>query len=54
MLFADDKQKMDKKFQSCDYIALWNGTAAQHIQDAIAENRVTPTMISYAPMVSIK
>jgi gem associated protein 5 len=49
-----DQQKKEGKHKSCEMISLWKGNLEDHIQDAINENRVTPTLIVLAPMVSPK
>ncbi|XP_044254324.1 gem-associated protein 5 [Tribolium madens] len=48
------QQKKDGKFKSCELISLWKGNVGDYIQTAINENRVNPTVINLAPMVSSK
>ncbi|RZC35001.1 gem-associated protein 5, partial [Asbolus verrucosus] len=50
----NDQQKREGKYKSCELISLWKGNISEYIEDAINENRVTPTIISVAPMVSSK
>ncbi|EFA02425.1 gem-associated protein 5 [Tribolium castaneum] len=49
-----NQQKKEGKFKSCELISLWKGDVGDYIQTAIDENRVNPTTINLAAMVSPK